>query len=164
MSGSEALRIAPAGAADMTDLARALGALSADLGDAHGAGEDELARACLGPAPACHGFLARAGREVAGAALVSPVFSTTRGGAGAYVSDLWVAQARRGQGVGRALLGAVARAAGDLWGARFVKLTVYDDNPAARAFYERLGFAMALRDRTCLLGGDAFDRILGEPA
>jgi ribosomal protein S18 acetylase RimI-like enzyme len=61
-------------------------------------------------------------------------------GAGVYVSDLWVSEATRGKGLGRRLLRAVADDAGRS-GARFLKLVVYDDNPDARAFYDRLGFS-----------------------
>jgi len=162
MSASETLWIAPAGAGDMGDLARALEALSAGMGDIHHATEAVLARACLGPDPACCGFLARAGAELAGAALASPVFSTTFGAAGAYVSDLWVAEGFRGRGLGRRLLRRVAEHAAERWQARFLKLTVYAENAGARAFYERLGFEVAERDRACLLGGEALDRLMGE--
>lgn len=162
MSPSEPLRIAPAGPGDIACLARALEALSADLGDMHRAREEVLARACLGPAPACHGLIARAGAEMMGAALVSPVFSTTYGAAGAYVSDLWVSEAARGQGLGRQLLQGVAGFARERWQARFLKLTVYDENEGARAFYGRLGFGVADRNLTCLMDPQAFDTLLGE--
>ena len=162
MSPSEPLRIAPAGPGDMACLARALEALSADLGDTHRAREEVLARACLGPHPACHGVVARAGADLVGAALASPVFSTTYGAAGVYVSDLWVSETARGQGLGRQLLQSVAGFARERWQARFLKLTVYDENAGARAFYDRLGFGVAERDLTCLLGPPAFDTLLGE--
>ena len=45
----------------------------------------------------------------------------------------------RGRGLGRELIEAVRqRAAG--WGGRYVKLTVYDRDPAALAFYHGMGF------------------------
>ncbi|KZY47523.1 hypothetical protein A3731_29740 [Roseovarius sp. HI0049] len=146
----------------MADLARSLEALSAHMGDTHRATEDVLARACLGDWPVCHGLLARHRGAVVGAALVSPIFSTTLGAAGGYVSDLWVSETARGQGLGRSLLRAVAGFARETWQARFLKLTVYAENTAARAFYDRLGFDMAGRDRTCLLRAEAFDDLLGD--
>lgn len=146
----------------MPDLARALEALSTHMGDTHRATEEALARACLGAFPACHGFLARSGTDVAGAALVSPVFSTTRGAPGAYVSDLWVADEFRGRGLGRRLLCVAGEFAARNWRARFLKLTVYAENAGARAFYERLGFEVAERDRACLLGDAGFDDLMGE--
>ncbi|MFD1808579.1 GNAT family N-acetyltransferase [Gemmobacter lanyuensis] len=63
-----------------------------------------------------------------------------RGGDGAYVSDLWVAGDQRGSGLGMRLLAAVRDAAAAEFGAVFLRLAVYDDNAAARRFYDRLGF------------------------
>lgn len=162
MSHSETGGISLVGPEDIADLARALEALSADMGDTHRATGQELARACLGDAPACHGLLSRQGGAVVAAALISPVFSTTFGAAGAYVSDLWVANAARGQGLGRFLLRAAAKYSAHKWQARFLKLTVYAENTGARAFYDRLGFDMAERDLTCLLAARAFDDLLGD--
>lgn len=162
MSPSERIQITTVRSDDVAELAHALEALSHDIGDVHRASEEVLRRACLGDDPACHGLLARKDGVVVGAALVSPVFSTTFGAAGAYVSDLWVADAARDQGLGRSLLQAAARFAGVTWQARFLKLTVYAENTGARAFYDRLGFDMAERDLTCLLAAGAFDDLLGD--
>ena len=157
----DAPAIRPAGPGDMPALHRALCRLSDDLGDAHRADVAALDRACAGPAPAAYGFLAGPGPE--GAALASPLFSTTRGVAGVYVSDLWVADGRRGTGLGRRLLAHVARFGAGRWGAGFLKLSVYAENADALAFYDRLGFDRADRDRTLLLGGDAFDTLMRDP-
>jgi len=145
----------------MPALHRALCRLSGDLGDAHRADVAALDRACTGPAPAAHGFLAGPGPEAA--ALVSPLFSTTRGMAGVYVSDLWVSDDRRGTGLGRRLLSHVARFGAGRWGAGFLRLSVYAENADALAFYDRLGFDRVERDRTLLLGGDAFDTLMRGP-
>lgn len=123
--------------------------LAVDLGDAHTASEATLHAALFGPSPACHALLALQDTRVLGAALFSPVFSTVKGGAGAYVSDLWVAPEARGQALGTALLAAVARAARDEWNAGFIKLISYSDNDNALRFYARLGFA-PLRGETGL--------------
>jgi len=120
------------------------------------------ARACLGPAPACHGLLAREGADLAGAALISPLFSTTQGMAGGYLSDLWVAQRWRGRGLGQRLLAAAARLAARRWDARFLKLAVYDDNPRAAAFYAGLGFAPRARERAWLLPAPGFADLVGD--
>jgi len=137
----------------MPALNAALTRLSADLGDRHVATEAALTMACTGPRPACYGFLAGPGPE--GAALAAPLFSTTRGMAGLYVSDLWVAAEARGTGLGRRLLAHVARFGADNWGAGFLKLSVYDDNADALAFYGRLGFSGIPRDRVLMLAGAA---------
>ena len=99
--------------------------------------------------------VAEADGAVVGAVVFSPFFSTVRGGAGAYVSDLWVSEATRGSGLGRRLLAAARDAAGAEWGARFLKLAVYLDNPRARAFYIRLGFAPHDGEVYLTLGGPA---------
>ena len=161
MSPSDTVTIRPAGAADMATLAAALERLSADMGDTHRADAATLTAACTGPDPACHGLLAFAGAQVVGAALLSPVFSTTTGCAGTYVSDLWVSRAARGTGLGRRLLRAAAEEGRARWQAGFVKLAVYDDNPAARAFYDRLGFRHLDRDQVMILDTET---LLKDPA
>jgi ribosomal protein S18 acetylase RimI-like enzyme len=115
----------------------ALSALADDLGDTHAATPDALVAACFEPIGVAFARLAEAAGGVEGVAPASPAFSTTIGGAGVYVSDLWVARPRRGSGLGRKLLQEAARHDGERWGARFVKLAVYSDNAAAAAFYER---------------------------
>lgn len=127
-------------AAGLARLDGALAALSADLGDAHAPQRARLHRALSGPHPAAHGLLALAGEDAVGAALFSPVYSTVRGAAGIYVSDLWVAPSVRGRGLGRRLLAEVARVGAELWGADWLKLAVYDHSTEAQAFYRRLGF------------------------
>ena len=133
--------IRPAEADDVAALDAGLRALSEGMGDAHRAGPAELRAAGFGPNPAFHALLAERSGAVAGVVLVSPVFSTVRGAAGAFVSDLWVDPVLRGAGLGGRLLAAAHDSAERHWGAAFLRLAVYDDNPRARAFYERLGFA-----------------------
>ncbi len=123
--------------------------LSDHLGDAHRAEAEALGAALFGPHPFALGLMAADGT---GALLAMPVFSTIHGGAGLYVSDLWVAEAARGSGMGRRLLSAALNQT--LWGApRFLKLTVYEDNPSARAVYDRLGFQPQEADTVMLLDG-----------
>lgn len=73
-----------------------------------------------------------------GMVIYFPEFSTHRGQAGVYVQDLYVAPEARGQGLARALL--QASLAHQDWGARFISLTVAQDNALARAFYAKAGF------------------------
>lgn len=121
--------------------------LSTHLGDPHHADADALHMALFGPHPFALGLIAADGT---GALLAMPVFSTSLGGPGLYVSDLWVAQAARGTGMGRRLLSAAVNHT--RWGApRFLKLTVYTDNPAARAVYDRLGFQPQEADQVMVL-------------
>ncbi|WP_232796446.1 GNAT family N-acetyltransferase [Roseovarius salinarum] len=128
-----------AGADDLPAFEAAMRALARDLGDGYAMPAEALARALLGAPPAARGVLARAGPETLGAAMVSPQVSTKRGAAGAFVSDLWVARSARGYGLGQRLLAEAARRARTLWQAEWLALAVYDGQPAARRFYERLG-------------------------
>ncbi len=141
-------RLAQAG--DAARLNAALRQLSQHLGDGHRATEHDLVRAGWGDAPAFRAQLAETDRVV-GAALYGPVFSTRIGGAGVYVSDLWVASGARGRNLGCRLLAAVLADATALWAARFLKLEVDEANPAARRFYARLGFAPRAGQTTMIL-------------
>lgn len=118
----------------------ALSCLSRDLGDRHVTGPDDLLRHGFSDPPAFLALLASRNDETVGALVASPVFSTTRGGVGLYVSDLWVAENARGAGLGKRLLAAAPELAPDDWTVTFLKLAVYHDNPGARRLYERLGF------------------------
>ncbi len=131
------------------------------MGDTHRATEADLLRAGFGPQPAFHAALAEQAGEVVGAALYAPLFSSTTGGAGAYVSDLWVAEGLRGQGLGERLLAFVRDQAATDWGAIFLKLAVYDDNPRAEAFYARLGFTLHDGVRYLMLKGAPLEAMGG---
>jgi ribosomal protein S18 acetylase RimI-like enzyme len=132
----------------------ALRCLSAELGDTHRASATDLLRYGFGDAPAFVALLAEAGSTTRGVVMFSPVFSTIRGAPGLYVSDLWVAPEARGTGLAERLLVAARAEAAARWGARFLRLAVYDDNPRARAFYDRLGFRASLRETLMTLEAD----------
>ncbi len=139
----------------------ALTQLSVDLGDKHRATADDLVRHGFGAAPAFMALLAEQNTEDAlvGALIASPMFSTSLGGAGLYVSDLWVSEAVRGQRLGPRLLQAALTKAPADWTVRFLKLAVHNHNTDARRFYERLGFK-DLPDETVLaLKGDALESL-----
>ena len=128
---------------DLTRLEAALRALSADISEDYTTDSAALSRAVLGMPPAAQGLLALQGDKTLGAALYSPVFSTVRGAAGIYISDLWVSAQARGQGLGARLLVQVARDGAALWQATWLKLAVYDHSHSAQQFYQRLGFEPA---------------------
>ncbi len=147
---------------DMARLDSGLRALSAELGHDHRAGPDGLNAAGFGAHPAFVALLAESGSDLAGVAMFSAQFSTVRGGAGAYVSDLWVAEPWRGQGVGERLLAAVRDKAAVLWDARFLRLAVALDNAGAQAFYQRLGFTPLSGETWMTLAGDALAALKGQ--
>lgn len=153
------IHIRKAEATDASRLNAALRALSDSMGDTHRASDAIITSAGFGPVPAFHALLAEQGAEIVGVAVCSPLFSTTRGVAGAYVSDLWVSDAMRGQGLGPRLLAAARDHGKALWGAAFLRLAVYGDNPRAQDFYIRLGFDAMEGDIWMTLEGKAFDDI-----
>ena len=147
---------------DARVLNRALGRLSADMGDTHRASDADIARFGFGPAPVFHSLLAETDDgSVVGVAAYSPFFSTVYGAVGIYVSDLWVDEAIRGQRLGQRLLAAVREAGIKAWDARFIRLNVYHDNPRAVAFYQRIGFTHTSETQFMTLAGEGYDS-LGE--
>ncbi|SFH62239.1 GNAT family N-acetyltransferase [Albimonas pacifica] len=141
---------------DVPRLAVALKSLAETMGDPFAATEADLSRALHGPAPICRAQVAGVGKGAfLGAVFYSPIFSTIRGAAGIFVSDLWASEQARGQGLGPRLLAAALRDAAACWGASYLKLHVYDDNPNARRFYDRLGFEQSTGEAEMVLERDA---------
>ncbi|OJY33735.1 GNAT family N-acetyltransferase [Gemmobacter sp. LW-1] len=142
-------------AATVEDAARVMAglqALAADMGDPFRTTGAQVATALASGA-------IRAELADHGLALWSPFLSTTRGRMGAYVSDLWVGAEARGQGLGRQLLAAVRNRAEAEFGASFLRLAVYDDNPRARVFYDRLGFTPKADEIWLTLEGAALEAV-----
>lgn len=151
--------IRPAEERDLEALGIALERLSRDLGDPHRAGVNALDRALFGVPQASWAQVAEGKGGMAGVVLFAPVFSTVRGGAGVFVSDLWVEDAQRGSGLGVALLRSAAETAGALWGAEFMRLSVHDSNTRARSFYHAMGFAPVSGEAVMVLTGQAFQQV-----
>ena len=148
---------------DIETIDTLLRALSEDLGDHHLATIDTLRQSGFGENPAFHAQIAFSteNNTPMGIALYSPLFSTTSGGSGLYLSDLWVAPEQRGTRLGSRLIAAAASDAAERWQACFVKLPVYTDNLAAIAFYDRLGFATSeSTDCYFLLKGEALTTLI----
>ncbi|SDU14495.1 GNAT family N-acetyltransferase [Stappia sp. ES.058] len=160
MNNVETITIRRATAGDAERLNAALSELSQTIGDAHEADAGALLRHGFNDVPAFSALIAETDAgDLRGALLCSPVFSTTYGGAGVYVSDLWVSDDARGQGLGRRLLAAATEMAPESWDVRFLKLAVYDDNPRAAAFYDRLGFRDDPRETVLRLAKTDFYRL-----
>jgi ribosomal protein S18 acetylase RimI-like enzyme len=88
----------------------------------------------FGTAPAFACTLAERAGRIVGYSLYWPAYDTEPGDRGIYLSDIYVApEAKRG-GIGRALMGAVARHTLAL-GATYLEWEVRADNSPARAFY-----------------------------
>lgn len=126
-----------ASAQDAPELNRMLASLSDHLKDTHRASDGSIEHA-IGSG-LVHAVIAEQQNAI-GTALFSPVFSTTQGSFGAYVSDLWVDERYRDQGVGSAIIDAVLARSAEMWDGRFVSLSVYDTNTNAQRFYASRGF------------------------
>jgi len=101
--------------------------------------EEDLRRDGFGPEPRFEARLAFIDGKPVGFTLFFPDYSTWEGRAGLFLEDIFVAEAARRRGVGRALmadLAAIVLARG--W--RRINFRVLTWNPA-REFYHVLGFA-----------------------
>jgi GNAT superfamily N-acetyltransferase len=101
-------------------------------------GGAKYARDGFGEDPAFAALVAESDGTVVGYALYHFGYDTDYGCRLVYLVDLYVHEARRGQGIGEALFRAVADA-GRSRGARAMLWTVYRPNVDAARFYERLG-------------------------
>ena len=99
---------------------------------------EDLRQALFGAAPRAFCDIAEWDGEAAGFALWFYNFSTFRGRCGIYLEDLYVRPGLRGQGVGKALLGRLARRCREEGLAR-LEWAVLDWNAPSIAFYESLG-------------------------
>lgn len=155
----DAISISPVKQNQLGMLEFALRQLATDLGDRYTTKSATLATAVCGPAAYCLAFLATQDSRAIGAALATPVFSTSKGGGGIFVSDLWVAEDARGMGLARRLLAASLREGAQRNTGCFLKLTVYHDNPGARAAYDRLGFTTSDDETNMFLTGVALETL-----
>jgi GNAT superfamily N-acetyltransferase len=100
--------------------------------------EEQLRRAGFGPQPQFEALIAELDGAAVGMALFHPRFSTWLGTQGLFLEDIFVREAARGYGVGRALIARLASIALERgWGR--IDFHVLDWNPA-RGFYRKLGF------------------------
>ena len=119
--------------------------------------EEQLARDGFGENPKFRAWIAEWDRQVVGYAVTFDYYSTW-GGRGLFLEDLFVREAYRGRGVGRALLATTARFAVEekCYG---IHWEVLDWNEKAIEFYKALGAEFRDRWRPVLLHGDALRRL-----
>ncbi|HWP40301.1 MAG TPA: GNAT family N-acetyltransferase [Tepidisphaeraceae bacterium] len=106
-------------------------------------------------------LLARVDDAPVGYALFFHSYSTFLARPGIWLEDLFVLPEHRGKGVGKALLGAVARIARQRNCAR-LEWAVLDWNQPAIEFYRRLGAAILPDWRICRLSEDRIADLAGE--
>ncbi len=141
------IEIRPAEAGDVATLLELIRRLAEvqDAADYVRSTPEDLLRHGFGPVPRFQALLAEAvdpataRREALGLALYYFTYSTWAGRPNLYIEDLYVDPDRRGSGIGRKLMAALAGIAVGAGCAR-LELAVKTDN-RARAFYERLGLA-----------------------
>ena len=122
--------------------------------------EDSLGPYLFGPRPAAEVLIGEVDGVACGFALFFHNFSTFAGRPGIYLEDLFVREAARGGGLGKALLAELARLATQR-GCSRLDWAVLDWNAPSIAFYERLG-AQALSEWTGMrLSGAELRRLAG---
>ena len=99
---------------------------------------ESLQRAFFGPQPAAGALLARVDGAAAGYAIYFSTFSSFTGRAGIWLDDLYVRPQFRKRGLGRRLIGAVAKIGAERGCGRFEWMAL-DWNERALEFYRGLG-------------------------
>jgi GNAT superfamily N-acetyltransferase len=99
--------------------------------------------------------------EALGYALFFPTFSSFLASTGVWLEDLFVRLPHRGEGVGRALLSAVAALVQERGGAR-LEWAALDWNEPALGFYRKLGASTMNEWITHRLDGEALARVAAE--
>ena len=117
--------------------------------------EDAIRRDMLGAA--CHCDLAFQGAEAVGIATWYWTYKTFGARRGLFVEDLYVHEAWRGHGLGRALLAHLAARAAKAGG--FLEWQVLDWNAQAIRFYESLGAKPLGQWLNYRLDGEALERL-----
>lgn len=132
--------IRPARPGDEADILRMVVALAVyeREPDAVKATEPSLRATLFGDDPQVFAHLAELDGEIVGLALWFLTYSTWTGAPSLYLEDLFVADAARGTGTGRALLSTLAREAKSRRCAR-MDWAVLDWNDKAKQFYRHIG-------------------------
>ena len=153
------LLIRPATVSDVPLLLRFFGEL-ADYERQPGAvviEEETLVRDGFGDQPKFRSLIAEWDGEAIGYALFFGFYSSWKG-PGIFLEDLFVREAFRGRGIGRAILTEVARIARQE-GSYGIRWEVLGWNESAIRFYKSLGGEFFDEWRQVLLEGDALDRL-----
>jgi GNAT superfamily N-acetyltransferase len=95
--------------------------------------------------------MARSGSDVVGCCVVCYAISTSRGAVVAKLDDVNVRPGLEGRGVGSAMMESLKKELRRI-GVERIDTATHFDNPGARRFYERHGFASLHEERmSCLL-------------
>lgn len=124
--------------------------------------EQDLSRDGFGSNPKFRALIADWNGQPAGYALFFGFYSTWEGRPGLFLEDLYVRPEFRSRGIGKALLGHVARTAREenCYGVRW---EVLDWNQPAIKFYESLGAVFLDQWRSVLICDEAMRRLAQKP-
>jgi GNAT superfamily N-acetyltransferase len=160
---SNPLTVRPARAEDVALLLALFGELAEyeHLEHELKATEAQLREALFGERPAAEALIAERDGEALGYALFFPTFSSFLASTGVWLEDLFVRPANRGEGVGKALLSAVAACVRDRGGER-LEWAALDWNELALGFYRRIGAQTMNEWITHRLDGEALRSVAAQ--
>jgi GNAT superfamily N-acetyltransferase len=121
---------------------------------------ESLSDSLFGPNPVAGTLIGRVDGEMAGYALYFITFSSFIGRAGIWLEDLYVRPAFRRQGLGRAMIEAVARIGAERNCGRF-EWTALNWNKNALDFYQKLGAKMMDEWVLVRLNSEGLRRVAG---
>ncbi|MBJ6123082.1 GNAT family N-acetyltransferase [Sphingomonas mollis] len=153
-------RVEPGDVVAILDLIVALAVYEREP-DAVRATEASLHATLFGPAAEVFAHVAEIDGRVEGVALWFRTYSTWTGRPSLYLEDLFVSEAARGTGAGKALLTALAQEAKRQDCAR-IDWAVLDWNDTAKTFYSHIGAKRSAGWEPWRLEGEALDRLAGE--
>jgi GNAT superfamily N-acetyltransferase len=161
-SKPERVRIRPATCGDAATIVRLVRELAdyEKLADRVRISEADVLRDGFGERPWFECLLAELDGEAVAFALFFHNYSTFEGRPGLYLEDVYVAEAARGLGIGRRLMGRLAAVALER-GCRRLDLWALHWN-SARMFYESLGFRQMEDWLPYRIDGDALRRLAEE--
>lgn len=123
--------------------------------------EDRLHTAMFGGGAFVEGLIAEKDGRAVAYALFYPHFSSFRGERGYYLEDIYISASCRHQGLGEAMIRAIAQL-GRAKGFERIDFQVLDWNAPAIRFYEKLGAVRDEEDRHFKFTDDAFGRLAGD--
>jgi GNAT superfamily N-acetyltransferase len=122
--------------------------------------EQDLLRDAFGPNPKFRALIAEWKGEPAGYASFFHFYSTYQGNSALFLEDLFVLDKFRGNGIGMALLSAVAKLAIEE-GCFGLRWEVLDWNRPAIEFYEKLGATFLNERKVVAFDKEALQRVAG---
>ena len=163
MTPNTSLTIRPSGPSDVAAIYAMIHELAVfeKLEHLVNSSEAMLHEGLFGAKPACEAIVGIEGGEVVTFALFFHNFSTFLCRKGLYLEDLYVKQAHRGKGHGRAMLVALAQLAQERGCGRF-EWTVLDWNKSAIDLYQGMGAELLSEWCICRVTGSALEKMAAQ--